>query len=156
MAVSLGHNQYGKAEIRMVRVTRDGDRHELKDLNVGFALSGDLTDVHLSGDHANVVLTDTQKSTVYAFAKEAPVGEIEDFGLRLARHFVDDFEPITQARVHLGGVSVGQDRGRRHPHDHALVRGSGERRTATVAARGGRAWVVSGLADLVVDPYPML
>jgi urate oxidase len=45
---------------------------------------------------------------------------------------------------------VGQDRGRRHPHDHALVRGSGERRTATVVARGGRAWVVSGLADLVV------
>jgi urate oxidase len=150
MAVSLGHNQYGKAEIRMVRVTRDGDRHELKDLNVGFALSGDLTDVHLSGDNANLVLTDTQKSTVYAFAKEAPVGEIEDFGLRLARHFwttssrsprpASTWEEYPWARIEVGGT----------PHDHALVRGSGERRTATVVARGGRAWVVSGLADLVV------
>ncbi|HYJ71332.1 MAG TPA: urate oxidase, partial [Actinomycetota bacterium] len=29
MAVALGQNQYGKAETRIVRVTRDGDRHEL-------------------------------------------------------------------------------------------------------------------------------
>jgi urate oxidase len=64
------------------------------------------------------------------------------------RHAADE-APQPQRRP-AGGVPVGQDRGRRHPHDHALVRGSGERRTATVVARGGRAWVVSGLADLVV------
>ena len=150
MAVTLGQNQYGKAETRIVRVTRDGDRHELKDLNVGVTLSGDMTDVHLTGDNANVVPTDTQKNTVYAFAKEAPVGEIEEFGLRLARHFVDDFETITRARVHLeeypwARIEVGGT-----PHDHAFLRASAERRTATVVAEEGRAWVVSGLVDLVV------
>jgi urate oxidase len=101
MAVTLGDNQYGKAETRVVRVTRDGDRHELKDLNVGVTLCGDMAAVHLTGDNSGVVPTDTQKNTVYAFAKEAPVGEIEEFGLRLARHFVDDFETISRARVHL-------------------------------------------------------
>lgn len=150
MAVTLGHNQYGKAETRMVRVTRDGDRHELKDLNVGVTLSGDMADVHLTGDNANVVPTDTQKNTVYAFAKEAPVTEIEEFGLRLARHFVDDFETISRARVHLeeypwARIEVGGT-----PHDHAFLRASAERRTATVVAEEGRAWVVSGLGDLVV------
>ncbi|HEV2917932.1 MAG TPA: urate oxidase, partial [Actinomycetota bacterium] len=150
MAVTLGHNQYGKAETRMVRVTRDGDRHELKDLNVGVTLSGDLADVHLTGDNANVVPTDTQKNTVYAFAKEAPVGEIEEFGLRLARHFVDDFEPITQARVYLEEYPWARIEVGGVPHDHAFVRASSERRTATVVAREGQAWVVSGLADLVV------
>jgi urate oxidase len=150
MAVTLGHNQYGKAETRMVRVTRDGDRHELRDLNVGVTLSGDMADVHLTGDNANVVPTDTQKNTVYAFAKEAPVGEIEEFGLRLARHFVDDFEPITRARVHLeeypwARIEVGGT-----PHDHAFLRAGAERRTATVVAEAGRSWVVSGLGDLVV------
>ena len=45
---------------------------------------------------------------------------------------------------------MGQDRGRRHPHDHAFLRASAERRTATVVAEEGRAWVVSGLGDLVV------
>jgi urate oxidase len=150
MAVALGHNQYGKAETRVVRVTRDGDRHELKDLNVGVTLSGDMADVHLTGDNANVVPTDTQKNTVYAFAKEAPVTEIEEFGLRLARHFVDDFETITRARVHLeeypwARIEVGGT-----PHDHAFLRAGAERRTATVVAEEGRAWVVSGLGDLVV------
>jgi urate oxidase len=150
MAVRLGHNQYGKAETRLVRVTRDGDRHELRDLNVSVTLSGDLAATHLTGDNANVVPTDTQKNTVYAFAKEAPVGEVEEFGLRLARHFVDDFAPIGRARVHLeeepwARIEVG---GAAHPH--AFVRAGGGRRTATVVAEPGRAWVVSGLTDLVV------
>jgi urate oxidase len=146
MAVALGHNQYGKAETRMVRVTRDGDRHELKDLNVGVTLSGDMADVHLTGDNANVVPTDTQKNTVYAFAKEAPVGEIEEFGLRLARHF----ETITRARVHLEEYPWARIEVGGAPHDHAFLRASAERRTATVVAEEGRAWVVSGLGDLVV------
>jgi urate oxidase len=150
MAVTLGHNQYGKAETRLVRVTRDGDRHELKDLNVSVALSGDLAEAHRTGDNANVVPTDTQKNTVYAFAKQAPVGEVEEFALRLARHFVGDFEPIRRARVHVEEypwtrIGVGGT-----PHPHSFVRAGGERRTATVVCEPGRAWVVSGLADLVV------
>ncbi|HET9973344.1 MAG TPA: urate oxidase, partial [Streptosporangiaceae bacterium] len=31
MAITFGDNQYGKAEVRLVRVTRDGDRHQIKD-----------------------------------------------------------------------------------------------------------------------------
>jgi urate oxidase len=150
MAVRLGHNQYGKAETRLVRVTRDGDRHQLKDLNVGVTLSGDLDATHLTGDNANVVPTDTQKNTVYAFAKQAPVGEIEEFGLRLARHFVDDFAAITRARVQLEEYPWARIEVDGAPHPHAFVRGGGGRRTATVVAEAGRAWVVSGLTDLVV------
>jgi urate oxidase len=150
MAVRLGHNQYGKAETRMVRVTRDGDRHELKDLNVSVALSGDLAATHLTGDNATVVPTDTQKNTVYAFAKEAPVGEIEEFGLRLARHFVDDFAPIGRARVQLEEYPWARIEVGGAPHPHAFARAGGGRRTATVVAEPGRAWVVSGLTDLVV------
>src|SRR3954468_7021039 len=91
-ALVPGPTQYGKAEVRLVAVTRSGDRHDVKDLNVGVTLSGDLEAVHRSGDNADVVPTDTQKNTVYAFAKDSPVGEIEDFGLRLARHFVSSFD----------------------------------------------------------------
>jgi urate oxidase len=49
-------------------------------------------------------------------------------------------EEYPWARIEVGGV----------PHDHAFVRASSEVRTATVVAREGQAWVVSGLADLVV------
>ena len=45
--------------------------------------------------------TDTQKHTCFAYAKEKGIGEIEDYGLDLARHFVDDVEPVTGARVEV-------------------------------------------------------
>jgi urate oxidase len=151
VSVVLGANQYGKAEIRMVAVNRDGDRHELRDLNVGITLSGDLTDVHVIGDNANVVPTDTQKNTVFAFAKEAPVGEIEDFALRLGRHFVSEFAPIHRARVHI--ESSGWERievgGAAHPH---AFRGAGaELRTATAVCDADRGeWVISGIEGLLL------
>src|SRR5215207_6774333 len=101
MAIVLGANRYGKAETRLVRVVRDGQRHELRDLTVSVALAGDLAATHLSGDNADVLPTDTQKNTVFAFAKEYGVDQIEQFGLRLARHFVDAHPAIHHARVHL-------------------------------------------------------
>ncbi len=48
----LGQNQYGKAECRVVKVSREGATHHLKDLNVSVALSGGMTDVHLVGSNA--------------------------------------------------------------------------------------------------------
>ena len=88
MAIVLGRNRYGKAETRLVHVRRGGDTHDLVDLNVSVALSGDLAATHLSGDNAGVLPTDTMKNTVYAFAREHGVGAPEAFGLLLARHFV--------------------------------------------------------------------
>ena len=73
MAVTLGHNQYGKAENRVVRVFRDGDPHELVDYNVSVALSGGQEAAHLTGDNAATLPTDTQKNTVYALASEDDV-----------------------------------------------------------------------------------
>ncbi|MGW3407394.1 hypothetical protein ACWDPI_39060, partial [Streptomyces zhihengii] len=63
MPTILGQNQYGKAENRVVKITRDGDTHHIKDLNVSVALSGDMEDVHYSGSNANVLPTDTTKNT---------------------------------------------------------------------------------------------
>ena len=97
MAIVLGPNRYGKAEVRLVRVSRDGDTHALADLNVGIALSGDLAATHLTGDNSGVLPTDTMKNTVYAFAKQHGVGEPEAFALLLARHFVR-----TQGQVECG------------------------------------------------------
>jgi urate oxidase len=153
MAFTLGANQYGKAETRLVTVRRDGQdeaRHHITDLNVSIALRGDMTASHLHGDNAHVVPTDTQKNTVFAFAREAPVGEIEDFALRLGRHFVGEFEYITSARVLI--EQYGWDRIDVHgqPHPHSFHRSSDEKRTTAVTVVDDEAWVVSGLTDLVV------
>jgi urate oxidase len=146
MAIVLGPNQYGKAENRLVTVSRNGSVHTIKDLTVSTSLRGDLADTHLTGDNAKVLATDTQKNTVYAFAKQAPVGEIEDFALRLGRHFVSSQEAITGARVLIDEHAWERIDG----HDHSFVQGSNEKRTTAVTIEGSQAWVVSGVRDLVV------
>ncbi|HEX6352419.1 factor-independent urate hydroxylase [Actinophytocola sp.] len=142
MDIRLGDNQYGKAETRLVRVDRHPDRHEVTDLNVSTALSGDLAATHLTGDNSGVLPTDTQKNTVYAFARDG-VGEIEDFALRLATHFVTNTPTIRRARV-----KIEQYTWERRGH-HSFVRGTGTR-TTTATFDGTVRTVVSGVDDLVV------
>ena len=149
MAIRLGRNQYGKAEVRVVAVDRSTPRHALVDLTVSTTLRGDFTAAHTRGDNGHVLTTDAQKNTVFAFARDG-VGEPEEFGLRLARHFAGAYPWITGARVAV--ESYGWERiavdGR--PHDHAFRRVGGEVRTAVLTVDGGEEHVLAGLSDLVV------
>ncbi len=153
MTIRLGANQYGKAETHLVRVTKggpDGSVHEIKDISVSVALAGDFAASHLEGDNANVVPTDTQKNTVYAFAKEAPIGEIEEFGLRIARHFAHDFPTVHRARVAIEEYPWSRIEAGGKPHPHAFMRSGSEKRLTTVTCARDRAWVVSGFSDMVL------
>jgi len=149
MGIELGPNQYGKAEVRVVAVDRSTSRHTIKDLTVSSALRGDFTGAHLAGDNGHVLATDTQKNTVYAFARDG-IGEIEDFGLRLARHFAGAYPWIVGARVEIAEhgwdrIAVGGA-----GHDHAFARAGAEVRTTVVTVDGDTEHVLSGLTGLVV------
>jgi urate oxidase len=143
MTIVLGDNQYGKAETHVVRVDRSSSRHEIKDLTVSIALAGDFAETHITGDNSKVVPTDTQKNTVFAFARDG-IGEIEDFGIRLARHFVGEFAPVYRARVSIEEVSWSR------LGDHAFARAGEEKRLATVTSTDDGTWVVGGIGDLVL------
>ena len=153
MAVVLGHNQYGKAETRVVRVFRDTEPHEIVDYNVSVALSGDFSDVHLLGDNTKCLTTDATKNTVNAFAKEAgeAVREPESFALALARHFVDDVPQVERARIQVENYPwdrlTGADG---KPHPHAFARRGSYVRTATATYSDSATWLVSGVRDLIV------
>jgi urate oxidase len=144
MSIVLGPNEYGKAETRLVRVDRDHDRHALRDLNVSVALRGDLEGTHLTGDNATVLPTDSMKNTVYAFAGRYGVGQIEEFGLRLARHFVDSQPSIDAARVGI------EEYGWTRLGPHSFARDTGETRTAVLTYDGNAASAVGGLQGLVL------
>ena len=148
--VRLGANQYGKAEVRVVRVARGaapdgGDL--LRDWNVSTALSGDLADTHLTGDNAKVLPTDSQKNRVYALAREMGAVEPEEFGLELASFFVSSQEPITRARVEIeeyGWTPVGAT-------GYSFARSGDLVRTTTVIVDASLGTsVVSGIRDLTV------
>ena len=143
MTIRLGDNQYGKAETHVVRVTKRGATHDIKDMNVSVALAGDFAGTHLTGDNSKVVPTDTQKNTVFAFAAD-DIGEIEDFGLRLARHFAGEFPTVHRARVSIEELSWSR------LGEHAFARAGAEKRLATVTCTKDAAWVVGGVTDMVV------
>jgi urate oxidase len=143
--IVLGPNQYGKAECRLVKVTRDTDRHVIEDLNVTSQLRGDFEACHTDGDNSQVVATDTQKNTVYAFARDG-VGSPEEFLLRLGRHFTGEFEWVSGGR--WSAEQYGWER--IADGDHSFVRTGRETRTAVVEMDGDETVVLAGLKDCTV------
>ena len=151
MSVVLASNSYGKSSVRLLKVVREGARHEIRDLTVDIALEGAFESAHTDGDNSAVLPTDTMKNTVYARAAEQPLGEPEAFADVLASHFLGACGAARTATVSVEEhgwrrLAIGEGE-----HDHTFERGSGESRTArVVAVRGGKRSVTSGLRDLVV------
>jgi urate oxidase len=147
--IVLGPNRYGKAEVRLLHIARGGDRHEITDLNVSIALAGDLAGAHLTGDNANVLPTDTQKNTAYAFARRFGVTPIEEFGQRLGEHFAA-LPPIVRARVRIQQYSWGRTSVGGAPHPHSFEQMAGTRIASVHVRDGGAREVVAGVEDLVM------
>jgi len=148
-AIVLGDNQWGKAQVHLVRVDRATPRHEITDLDVSSQLRGGQEATHLVGDNSRCVATDTQKNTIFAFARDG-VGAIEDFAIRLGAHFVEDFDWIEGGRWEIEQYSWNRIETADGEHDHAFVRNNTETRTTVVQRDGDEVFVVSGLTDLVV------
>jgi urate oxidase len=150
MAIVLGSNQYGKAETHLVRIIRDTARHEIVDLNVTTALRGDFSAAYLEGDQSAVLPTDTQKNTAYVWAKTRAVDPVEEYGLSLARHFVEDVAPVEAARIEIERFDWTRVTVDGSEHNHTWVRTGQEVRTAAVTVEAEGEHVVQGLKDLVV------
>ena len=150
--IRLGQNNYGKSRVRLVRVDRKPDRHDIADLTVDVALEGDFAAAHVAGDNDGLLATDTMRNTVYALARGFDVSDIERFGMRLVDHFLAAGPKVTRARIGL--VSHPWERlsgSGGAPHEHAFQRGSGGDRVATVAGAGGGAYEIeAGIDGLVV------
>jgi urate oxidase len=146
MSVVLGPNNYGKSEVRLVKVDRGADRHELRDLTVDVALSGEFEAAHVRGDNTGLLATDTMRNTVYALARQHPVDSPESFAIALVKHFLDAGPSVTSARVRI----VEHPWARLGSHPHAFERASGGRHVATVTGDATDLAVEAGIDDLLV------
>jgi urate oxidase len=146
--VVLGRARYGKAEIRVLHVDRDGPRHEITDLNVTVTLAGAMDATYLTGDNSGVLTTDAQKNTVYALARDG-VRPVEEFALRLARHFTT-VPAVDRARVRIEEYGWQRIGARGEPHPHSFERLAGTKVVSACAHAGGRAEVVAGVDDLIL------
>jgi urate oxidase len=145
----LTWNRYGKSRVRLVKVNRTRDPHELIDLTIDVQLEGEFAPVYVDGDNGPCLATDTMKNTVYALARREHIDHVESFAIRLADHFAAK-PAVSRARISAVEhpwvrVSAGG-----HPHPHAFVQPGGEQWTAVVT-RGARGiGVRAGVANLVL------
>jgi urate oxidase len=144
MSAVLAHNAYGKSRVRLTKVIRRADRHEIRELDVDLLLEGDFSATYLEGDNRSVIATDTMKNIVYVLAQSHLFGSIELFALELAAHVLSEYPQVQTASVRIAEhpwqrVSID---GREHPH--AFTGGSTEVRVATVSHTRGCAAAIAG------------
>lgn len=151
MPVKITQDNYGKSRVRLMKIARHGETHELQNVTVNIALEGDFEAIHTAGDNSLCLPTDTMKNTVYALAGQTrEIEEIEGFGRRLAEHFLGHNPQISRVRIELAEHFWKRMKFDEELHPHSFVKGSGEKRTAKISAAREAVTVESGVEDLVV------
>jgi urate oxidase len=146
----LTENNYGKSGIRLVKVIRREESHELRDVTVAVRLEGRFEAAHVSGDNADVLPTDTMKNAVYALARDCFDGSIEAFGLALCDHFLRNAPAASRASVEIAENPWRRLTAGGAAHPHAFLREGAERRLANVSRTRESAEVTAGLDSLTV------
>ncbi|HET7221395.1 MAG TPA: urate oxidase [Vicinamibacterales bacterium] len=146
----LAESAYGKSSVRLLKVSRHGDRHDLTDFHVAIRFEGDYAAAYLDGDNSGVLPTDTMKNTVYALAATSSVTDPEAFGLLLSDHFLRRNPRLDRVRIDIsehpwGRIPVGD-----REHGQAFVRRGAEVRSATVRQNRSTTAVDAGVADLLI------
>jgi urate oxidase len=149
--VKLAENRYGKSRIRLVRVKRQPDHHDLREWTVQILLQGDFEPCFAEGDNSKILPTDSMKNTVYSLARKSSAECIEDFAKDLTEFLLDRNPQITCAEAAISESRWDRITVRGEAHPTTFVRSSCELETATVTQnRDAAAKIVSGLEDLVL------
>ncbi len=151
MPVRLAENSYGKSRVRLIKVARNGARHEIQNLSVNIALEGDFESIHTLGDNTLCLPTDTMKNTVYALAGETSALEPpERFGRRLADFFLANNPQVSLVRLQITEVGWRRMAFDDIEHAHSFVKGSDEKRTVSITATRHSLTIEAGIEGLIV------
>lgn len=150
MAIRLDKNAYGKNAIRLSKIIRHPDRHEIRHISVNIALEGEFETVHTVGDNTSVLPTDTMKNTVYALAKDQFTASIEAFGLCLADHFLSNNPQVAEVKVSLTEYAWKRMSFDDTPHPHSFVNGGSEKHEAVIIKSRESTRLSAGITDLLI------
>jgi urate oxidase len=142
----LTFDTYGKSDVRLTQVIRDGERHDVVELSVKILFEGDFAESYTDADNSKILPTDTMKNTVYAVAREQPVRSIEEFAQNLARHFLTRVAHLKTVKVEIlqtPWARIGN-------HGSAFIRDSAESRMTAVTASRTDELLVSGVRNLEI------
>ena len=149
--IELGENRYGKSCVRLVRVTRVADRHELCEWTLELLLKGDFASSFKEGDNSKILPTDTMKNTVYFLARKSSAHSMEIFGKELIDFLLERNPQVSNAEVSIAEKPWERVISNGKAHPTTFVQASGELQTARVAAaQKGEFSIMSGLQNLII------
>ena len=149
--IELGENRYGKSRVRLVRVKRNKDRHDLREWTLEVLLQGDFESCFVEGNNSKILPTDTMKNTVYWLARKSATRCMEEFAKEMVDFLLDRNPQVSAVDVSISekpwaSVAIG---GTRHPT--TFVQSSREQQTTKVRRiRNEEFSIVSGLENLVI------
>lgn len=148
----LGANRYGKARVRLARVSRAADgTHHLRELTVEALAEGDFTACHVDGNNAHILPTDTIKNSVYGLASQREIGPRECFGEALGRHYLERSPHMSSVTAKLLECLWTRLQVDGTPHPHSFLHGPPHRWIAEVTTpRHGAARIVSGIEGVSI------
>jgi len=98
--MKLTRHTYGKDRVRVMRIHRDGDRHEVRELTVQAMLTGDFSRIFTHADNSSAVSTDTVKNVINVVARENLALDSEPFCNAVARKFFETYPQVTGVSIH--------------------------------------------------------
>lgn len=147
----LRENRYGKSRVRLVKVTRATERHELREWTLEILLEGDFESSFVDGDNSKILPTDTMKNTVYSLARKSSAQCMEEFAKELVDFLLRRNPQVSSASVKVWETGWEHVLAGGRPHPTTFVRSSGECQiTEVMAASNGTVSVRSGLENLVI------
>ena len=144
--MTLLHNTYGKARVRVMRVHRNGERHEVRELTVQAMLEGDFARAYTAADNSTSVSTDTVKNVVNIVARENLALPSETFCKAVAARLLERYASVEAATVTAHETRWARMAIEGAPHPHAFVLDANGRPTARVAMSRAGTRIESGLA----------
>lgn len=141
-------HHYGKSDVRVTKVVRNAERHDLWEFRVQTTLGGDFQDCYLEGDNSRVIPTDTMRNTAYALARRHEFRAPEEYADLLARHYLDRFAQVSAAEIAIESSLWAPIHVDDRPSPHAFRREAGIRLTRVLRRRGGTPEISGGIRDL--------
>jgi urate oxidase len=150
MGIRLGANNYGKSRVRLLRVSRQAGRHDIKEMTLSIRFEGDFEAAHTKGDNTKILPTDTMKNTVYGLARQHPIETVEEFALHLMDHFLTYNPQVSRVHIEVKEHLWARLPQGGKPHATAFSRAGAEKRTATLSGTRKGTEIRAGVEDLVV------
>jgi urate oxidase len=144
--VPLIKNRYGKGRVRVMRIHREGNRHEVSQLNIKAMIEGDFARAYTDGDNSTSVSTDTIKNVVNVIARENTGLCPEQFCQVLATKYLDSYPQISSVAITSHETKWSRLSFGGEPHPHSFVLDSNGKPTVELTVtRDGSATLISGV-----------